>query len=496
MSKKSSKTIYTCQTCGAQRLRWEGKCSDCGSWNSLVEEVQKAVSPNSWAAKSLGGGFKGVQSSQVVALGESFKVQLERYSTGIQELDRVLGGGLVKGSLVLLGGAPGVGKSTLLLQMVGGLKRRILYVSGEESVDQTSNRAERLGVKSSTVWLASEGNLEAILELVEKSQPEVLIVDSIQTVYWSQIQAAPGSVSQVRECAGQLMMLAKSKGISVILVGHVTKEGSLAGPKVLEHMVDAVLAFEGEMGDQYRLLRSLKNRFGAAFELGVFTMNEMGLKEVLNPSELFLDLNSVEKEGSCIYASMEGTRTVLCEIQALVVPTYLPAPRRTSMGVDVNRVHLLAAILEKRLGVQLGKMDLFVNVAGGLRLSEPSVDLAVAGAVISSDRSVVLPNRSLFFGEIGLSGEVRPVPFSELRIKEALRLGFREFFVPRGNQEAIQKELKAHKEFSSIRCHWIKDLGDLVAALSERSSLQMKRQRGSSPTEKSKTKEDFIPKEV
>lgn len=442
-----TKSIFVCQSCGSQRSRWEGRCSDCGEWNTIVEEL------DSKPPSSGRGAFGGVHSGRVVSLkdAQNRETILKRISTGIGELDRVLGGGgLAYGSMVLLGGSPGVGKSTLLLQMVGSIQGTVMYVSGEESIDQTAHRAQRLKVKKENLMLASEGNLEAILKMTELHKPEVLVIDSIQTVYTSEIPSAPGTVSQVRECAGRLMTLSKTSGVTIILVGHVTKDGSLAGPKVLEHMVDTVLAFEGDQTDQYRLLRTLKNRFGAALELGVFAMGSYGLREVNNPSELFLEDRSQAKVGSAVFASMEGSRPLLCEIQALTVPSYIPSPRRTAVGYDINRLHLVIAILEKRLGLNLGQQDVFVNVVGGLKISEPAADLALAAALISSRKDISIPSDLLFFGELGLSGEVRYIPFIEQRIREGHKLGFVSFLGPKGASRDITIKNIKIKEVQKI----------------------------------------------
>ncbi|MBO9665861.1 MAG: DNA repair protein RadA, partial [Bdellovibrio sp.] len=378
---------YTCQNGGAQRPRWEGKCSDCGAWNSFVEELQlEEAKTRGWSTATP---EKGTAASKPVALDQRMdEIRLDRFNTGFSELNRVLGGGLARGSFVLLGGSPGIGKSTLLLQMAGGLandQRKVLYISGEESVSQTGSRAHRLGVYSPNIEVGSESNLHNVMELARHKKPDVLVVDSIQTMYLSDLPSAPGSVSQVRECAGHLMGLAKQDNIAVILIGHVTKDGSIAGPKVLEHMVDCVLSFDGDTSYDFRLLRTLKNRFGAAHELGVFRMVTKGLEEVLNPSELFLEERGDQLIGSAVFASMEGTRPLLCEVQALTLSTNMAMPRRTSLGIDVNRLHLLTAVLDRHLDVRLANNDIFINVVGGLKLVEPAADLAVAAAILSTE---------------------------------------------------------------------------------------------------------------
>ena len=398
----------------------------------------------------------------VVTLDQSLAdLKIERFSTGFNELDRVLGGGLVQGSFVLLGGDPGIGKSTLLLQMAGGLAGHgvdVLYVSGEESVSQSGLRAQRLGVRSNRVRMAAESNLETIKELAASFKPGVMIIDSIQTVFSPAIESAPGSVSQVRECAAQLMGLAKANGISVFLIGHVTKEGNIAGPKVLEHMVDTVLSFEGDLSHQFRLLRAMKNRFGATHELGVFTMDVKGLVEVENPSELFLEERGTRLIGSAVFSSMEGSRPLLCEVQALTIESPMAMPRRTSLGFDVNRVHLLVAVLNKHLGLKLAHADVFINVVGGLRLIEPAADLAVAAALVSTETGVEVDAKTAFFGEIGLTGEVRAVSFAEARVREAEKLGFEAFVVPASNRKHLSDLPEALKK----RVVWAREVHDLM----------------------------------
>ncbi len=462
------KSVFVCQNCGAQRSKWEGRCTDCGAWNTFVEEIQAketAVSSRQRGWSPSGGGGSRDAESLVIRLDEKVvEKQTERTSTGFSELDRVLGGGLVDGSFILLGGDPGIGKSTLLLQMAGGLASQevdVLYVSAEESVNQSGLRAQRLGVRSSRVHMASESNLEVIRELAKEIRPKVLVIDSIQTVFLPEVPSAPGSVSQVRECAAQLMGLAKGAGITVFLVGHVTKEGNIAGPKVLEHMVDTVLSFEGDMSHQFRLLRALKNRFGATHELGVFKMDGRGLEEVQNPSELFLEERGTQLIGSTVFASMEGTRPLLCEVQALTNFTPMPQPRRTSLGFDVNRVHLLAAVLNKHLSMKLASADVFINVVGGLKLMEPAADLAVAAALISTETGTEIDAKTCFFGEIGLTGEVRAVSFADARLKEADKLGFTTFAVPASNKKHLN-ELDAP---TKKKIKWIRDVRDLLGFL-------------------------------
>ena len=478
-----AKSVFVCQTCGAQRSRWEGRCQDCGAWNSFVEETIVKETPvrtrqRGWSlADNAGAASAGAaepksagrstttsaltNEGRVIRLDESVKtLTMDRVSTGYRELDRVLGGGIVDGSFILLGGDPGIGKSTLLLQIAGGLAKQgvsILYVSGEESVNQSALRAQRLGVRSANVHMASESNLEVIRNLARDLKPKVLVVDSIQTVFHPEISSAPGSVSQVRECAAQLMGLAKGSGICVWLIGHVTKEGNIAGPKVLEHMVDTVLSFEGDISHQFRLLRALKNRFGATHELGVFKMDTAGLEQVDNPSELFLEERGQQLIGSTVFASMEGTRPLLCEVQALTCSTQMPNPRRTSLGFDVNRVHLLTAVLNKHLGMKLAYADVFINVVGGLKLMEPAADLAVAAALISTESGVEIEGKTCFFGEVGLTGEVRAVSFAEPRLHEAEKLGFSSFVIPSSNR----KHLSGISEALKAKIKWVRDVGDL-----------------------------------
>jgi DNA repair protein RadA/Sms len=462
-----AKSIFVCQNCGAQRPRWEGRCTDCDAWNTYVEETIAKETPTTtrqrgWSPTA-GGSAPGANS--VVRLDQTLQsVALDRVSTGFNELDRVLGGGLVEGSFILLGGDPGIGKSTLLLQMAGGLANQdvdVLYVSGEESVNQSALRAQRLGVRSARVHMASESNLEVIRELVREIKPKVLVVDSIQTVFLPEVASAPGSVSQVRECAAQLMGLAKGGGISVFLIGHVTKEGQIAGPKVLEHMVDTVLSFEGDLSHQFRLLRALKNRFGATHELGVFQMDGRGLAEVENPSELFLEERGQQLIGSSVFASMEGTRPLLCEVQALTSYSPMPQPRRTSLGFDVGRVHLLSAVLNKHLQMKLASSDVFINVVGGLKLMEPAADLAVAAALISTETETEIEAKTCFFGEIGLTGEVRAVSFVEARLHEANKLGFTSFVIPASNQ----KHLREIEPTLKAKIKWVRDVHDLTRLL-------------------------------
>ncbi len=439
-----TKSIFVCQNCGSERPKWEGQCRDCGAWNSLVEEtVSKA--PKGARSWSVGPSDElATVGNGVLALDSEVEVkQSERWSTGMKELNRVLGGGLVRGSYILLGGDPGIGKSTLLMQMAAQLARedhRVLYVSGEESVEQTAMRAQRLGVRTPQVKVASDSRLTNILDLVSRENPDVLIVDSIQTIYLDEIASAPGTVSQVRECAGRLMATAKSQGVAVFLVGHITKDGSIAGPKTLEHMVDTVLSFEGDANYQYRLLRAQKNRFGPTNELGVFQMSGQGLEEVENPSEMFLAERGDSLIGSTVFAAIEGSRPLLCEVQALTSGTYMATPRRTALGIDSNRVQLLAAVLDKHLDRDFSRNDVFVNVVGGLRLSEPAADLAIAAAMLSTLSGEPLSANTALFGEIGLTGEVRAVTFAAERVREAEKLGFQTMILPKNCERSLRTQ--------------------------------------------------------
>ncbi|MGE0763428.1 MAG: DNA repair protein RadA [Bdellovibrionales bacterium] len=457
-----AKSVFVCQQCGTQRSRWEGRCTDCGSWNSFVEERQIPASSGR-GARSWNVGVDAT--SSLVRLDEEIAITaVARQSTGLGELDRVLGGGLVNGSFVLVGGDPGIGKSTLLLQMSAGLAKNsapVLYVSAEESVQQISLRARRLGVATAGVKITSESSLDRIMNLALGEKPSVLIVDSIQTVYMEDIASAPGSVGQVRECAAKLMSLAKAHGITVFIIGHVTKDGSLAGPRVLEHMVDTVLSFEGDGQHHYRLLRALKNRFGATNELGVFEMAGAGLQEVMNPSAIFLEERSEPRVGAAIFPALEGSRPMLVEVQALTNSSPMANPRRTALGLDLNRVHMLAAVLDKFVDLELAHEDIFVNVVGGLRLTEPSCDLAIAAAIWSTKQFRPLPQNSIFLGEIGLTGEVRAAVFVEDRLKEAVKLGFKSAFLPLSNQ----RNLKNSPLLKQLNCHWIRDIKGLSLKL-------------------------------
>jgi DNA repair protein RadA/Sms len=427
-----TKSVFACQTCGHHTTKWLGRCPECGGWNTFAEELLAPPRP----ARQ-----QGIASTQLpLPLTEIARSGEERLLTGIGELDRVLGGGLVRGSLVLIGGDPGIGKSTLLLQATAGLshgpmaeQHPVLYVSGEESASQLRMRADRLGVNSQHVYILTETSMEIIREQVNRLQPRVLVIDSIQTVFTADLSSTPGSVSQVRESTAHLMALAKTLDVPVMIIGHVTKEGTIAGPRVLEHMVDTVLYFEGERHHAYRVLRAVKNRFGPTNEIGMFEMRHMGFVEVENPSELLLAERPQQASGSVVIASMEGTRPLLVELQALSSPSGLGMPRRVANGVDYQRVALLLAVLEKRFGLPLPAHDVYVNVVGGLSIEEPAIDLGVVVAVVSSLRDVVLDPHLVVLGEVGLTGEVRAVGQVEARLREAVKLGFRRCLLPQAN---------------------------------------------------------------
>ena len=423
-----AKTAYSCTECGGQSSKWQGQCPHCGAWNTLVETI---AAPRATRFQALAGGANPVRALSSVEPAVS-----ARATTGIEEFDRVLGGGLVAGGVILLGGDPGIGKSTLLLQASAaiGTTRKALYVTGEESAEQIALRAQRLGLVNAPVELLAEVQLEAILGAIRTQQPEVVVVDSIQTIYTEALESAPGSVAQVRECAAQLTRLGKQSAITVILVGHVTKEGAIAGPRVLEHIVDTVLYFEGDTHSSFRLVRAVKNRFGAVNELGVFAMTERGLKGVANPSALFLSRHAQAVAGSCILATVEGSRPLLVEVQALVDPMQGPAARRLAVGLDSQRLALLLAVLHRHGGVETGDQDVYVNAVGGVRIAEPAADLAVLMAVQSSHRNKPLEAKSLVFGEVGLAGEIRPVQRGLDRLREAAKLGFKRALIPAANK--------------------------------------------------------------
>lgn len=435
-----SKSVFVCQECGYESSGWLGKCPACMQWNTFVEERQTAAPASGARAEE---GFV-----KPVSLGEINSGNEDRSLTGMKELDRVLGGGVVRGSLILVGGDPGIGKSTLLLQICNTINpgSKILYVSGEESVGQIKMRADRLGVKRADLFIVSASNYETVTSLIASEKPGLVIIDSIQTVYTDAITSAPGSVSQVREVTAALMKLAKGTGITVMIVGHVTKEGAIAGPRVLEHMVDTVLYFEGDRHLSFRILRAVKNRFGSTNEIGIFEMRDSGLAEVSNPSEMMLSGRPGNVPGSVVVSSLEGTRPMLIEIQSLVCATNFGVPRRMATGIDYNRLTMLMAVLEKRVGLQIYNFDAYVNVVGGIRLDEPACDLGIAAAVASSFRNVPVREGCVLIGEIGLTGEVRAVGQIDKRISEAMRLGFKSVIIPEGNLK-IARQVKSTKGF-------------------------------------------------
>jgi DNA repair protein RadA/Sms len=426
-----NKTNFTCSECGGVASKWTGQCPSCGQWNTLIETVAEVAGTNRFSTQ-----YQGLaQTAPVLSLADIEATDVPRFSTGIEEFDRVLGGGLVAGGVVLIGGDPGIGKSTLLLQALAQMSRekKVLYVSGEESGAQIAMRAKRLDVDARELKLQAEIQLEKILQTLAEHKPQVAVIDSIQTVYSDALTSAPGSVAQVRECAAQLTRVAKQSGVTIIMVGHVTKEGSLAGPRVLEHIVDTVLYFEGDTHSSFRLVRAIKNRFGAVNELGVFAMSEKGLKGVSNPSALFLSQHDNPVPGSCVMVTQEGTRPLLVEIQALVDASHLPNARRLSVGLEQNRLAMLLAVLHRHAGIAAFDQDVFINAVGGVKITEPAADLAVLLAINSSMRSKPLPRGLVVFGEVGLAGEIRPAPRGQERLREAAKLGFSIAVIPKAN---------------------------------------------------------------
>ena len=441
-----AKTVFFCKECGYETAKWLGQCPGFHQWNTLVEEKVGAAS-----GKKVN--RTGTARPKMTGLFDVSMEEEERMSSGIPELNRVLGGGIVKGSLVLVGGDPGIGKSTLLLQICRNLAnegKKIVYVSGEESLKQIKMRADRLGGFEKEVFLLCETDIDATADAIRESRPDMVVVDSVQTMSSDQVTSAAGSVSQVREVTSVLMQLAKNEGIAIFIVGHVTKEGVVAGPKTLEHMVDTVLYFEGEQNAVYRILRGVKNRFGSTNEIGVFEMKERGLYEVTNPSQVMLDGRPTDASGSVVVCSMEGTRPLLIEIQALVSPTSFNMPRRTSVGIDYNRVNLLLAVLEKKAGMQLGGCDAYVNLAGGMRLGEPAIDLGIICAIISSYRNLPVHPGTMIFGEVGLTGEVRGVSYVEQRLTEAVKMGFTRCILPKTNVESLGEKIKSQIQLFGV----------------------------------------------
>jgi DNA repair protein RadA/Sms len=455
-----AKTQFVCQSCGAVYARWVGRCEACGEWNSISEEVPE-TSGVAGGPPAKVGGKKGRQIKLVAMDGEL--TQTPRHLSGIEEFDRVCGGGLVPGSVLLVGGDPGIGKSTLLLQAMAAFAKRKLeavYISGEEAIDQVRMRARRLGLADSAVALGAETNLKDIIATLDgEDRPDVVVIDSIQTMWTDSLESAPGTVGQVRACAQELVRFGKKSGAAVIIVGHVTKDGQIAGPRVMEHMVDTVLYFEGERGHHFRILRAVKNRFGPTNEIGVFEMGELGLAEVSNPSALFLGERDRETSGTAVFAGIEGTRPVLVELQALVADSGLGNPRRAVVGWDSGRLSMVLAVLDARCGLSLSGQDVYLNVAGGLRIAEPAADLAVAGALISSLSNKTIPADTVLFGEISLSGAVRPVSQTESRLKEAAKLGFKRAILPKSPSSQ-------RPDAQGLEIFEIADLGGLIAHLS------------------------------
>lgn len=459
---KAPKSVYVCAECGYQSARWLGKCPSCSAWNTLEEQVPEV--PAELVAKGKGR-ISAVNESTAVAYKQLELPEYIRFATGMEELDRVLGGGIVEGSVVLLAGEPGIGKSTLLTQIcdVLSVRKKVLYVSGEESSGQLKYRAERLGVKGDNLYILTETSVDRMIVQIEAIQPEFVVVDSIQTMYCEGVSSSAGSVSQIKESTMRLIAIAKSRGISVLLVGHVNKEGGIAGPKVMEHMVDAVLSFEGDRQQIFRIIRAVKNRYGSTNEIGVFEMGERGLTEVANPSELLLSGRPDDASGNCAVCIMEGTRPLITEIQALTADTSFASPRRTANGFDYSRLYLLLAVLEKRLGLHLSAVDVYLNVIGGITLDEPAADLAVALSIISSFKDITIDRSLIAFGELGLSGECRAVSTPELRIREAERLGFETIVLPRRSYDRLMQT----KFKSSAKLIPVKSLFDAVRILAK-----------------------------
>ena len=463
----SKKTAYSCQNCGAVHFKWSGKCPDCGEWNSLVEEFAEGGANTHFSRVSDVVKNKKSSNKTIDLVKLSGKAQeFPRLKTNIGELDRVLGGGLVQGSVVLIGGNPGIGKSTLLLQTAETLakKNKIIYISGEESVDQVRLRANRMNIKEDSIDLASTTNVSEIVSTIKKDEkPTIVVIDSIQTMFLEELSSAPGTVSQVRSAAGELTIFAKKNNITLLIVSHVTKDGQIAGPKVLEHMVDTVLYFEGEKDLHFRILRAQKNRFGPANEIGVFEMNDIGLSEVSNPSELFLTSYEQETSGTTIFAGVEGTRPILVEVQALVSPSFLPTPRRAVVGWDTNRLAMIIAVLGNRFGLNLFDKEVYLNIVGGLKIEETAADLAVALSLISATKDKALPDSTIAVGEIGLSGEIRMVGDLEGRVKEAAKLGFKNCIIPKANEKNknFNNLKKTLHDMNFITIKHIRDLAKL-----------------------------------
>lgn len=462
----SKKTAYSCQSCGAVTFKWSGRCPECGEWNSLVEEFAEGGGSSHFSRINDDKKTKSTSKLELTKLSQDIR-DFPRVDTSINELNRVLGGGLVQGSVVLIGGSPGIGKSTLLLQTASKLSKtnnRIIYISGEESIDQVSLRAKRMEVVEHNIEIAATTNVSDIVNSIKPDKkPTIVIIDSIQTMFLDELSSAPGTVSQVRAAAGELTIFAKKNNITLLIVSHVTKDGQIAGPKVLEHMVDTVLYFEGEKDLHFRILRAVKNRFGPANEIGVFEMNEVGLSEVLNPSELFLNSYETDTSGCAIFGGIEGTRPILVEVQALISPSYMPSPRRAVVGWDSNRLAMIIAVLNNRFGLNLFDKEVYLNIVGGLKIEETAVDLAVACALISAARDIAMLKSTIAIGEIGLTGEIRMVGNLESRIKEAEKLGFKNCLIPLANSKNKnwQNLKKSMPEMNFTTISHIRDLAKI-----------------------------------
>lgn len=481
------KTVYVCQECGHQAPKWMGKCPGCASWNSLVEEIQESPS----AKRGSSGSASPLRLKKPVKMSSVDAIAEERIKSQISELDRVLGGGFVPGSVILLGGDPGIGKSTLSMQIAGIFSARelkVLYVSGEESLGQLKMRSQRLGVDASDVLVFLDTSLENVEELIKEEEPDIVVIDSIQTLSTDRLTSSPGSVAQLREVTSALTQLAKGLNIPTVLIGHVTKDGAIAGPKVLEHMVDTVLYFEGDKGMSYRILRAVKNRYGSTNEIGVFEMRADGLKEITNPSAMFLQERPKGASGSVVVPVVEGTRPLLVEIQALVSPKSYGPPRVNAIGVDQNRTILLLNILEKRTGLRVAGQDVFVNVAGGVRVSETAGDLGLAMAVISSYLDRAVPEDTIVLGELGLAGEVRAITQAPDRVKEAYKLGFRKVMLPKGNLDGVREEFSSSKQMGDLEIETVRTVGEAIRSLfgNEIDKAKMGQERESSSREDSR----------
>ena len=462
----AKKTTYSCESCGTIHTKWAGKCPDCGAWNSLIEEYEVGGFGSNSGLETNNQKLKPEEGQKIEMVDLDHKIDnINRIKINIEEFDRVIGGGIVRGSAILIAGDPGIGKSTLLLQTAAAISRidkKVFYISGDESVDQVLMRAKRLHLDKDKVKLASNTNVTNILKtLNDKNPPDIVIIDSIQTMFIDNISSTPGTISQIRACTSELTMIAKRKNITIIIVSHVTKDGQIAGPKLLEHMVDTVLYFEGDRNQQFRLLRSIKNRYGPAGEIGVFEMNELGLEEVNNPSELFLSNRNDNISGTAVFAGIEGSRPILSEIQALITPSFIPSPRRSVVGLDLNRLSMIIAVLGSRFGLNLSQKEVYLNVVGGLKISEPAVDLAMCLALISAAKDKPLPDASVAIGEVSLTGEVRMVSHIDLRVREAAKLGFKNCILSKHVLKLkIWKNIE--KSISDMKMHYVEHIRDVA----------------------------------